>query len=146
MRLIQRNKAATYAASPVLADRQAEAYLGKGELPVGVGFLDVPPGLIARRRAVWLVPSYRAHAELNCFLVSTDFYQVNEDPLAAVRSPIYCYYSESAKTHYLGRVNEADAKDAKLGAERALLPLIEGLHDPIELQCLRFVGRVIAAC
>jgi hypothetical protein len=143
MRLIQRNKAATYAASPVLADRQAEAYLGKGELPVGVGFLEVPPGLIARRRAVWLVPSYRAHAELNCFLVSTDFYQVNEDPLAAVRSPIYCYYSESARTHYLGRINEADAK---LGTERVLLPLIQGLHDPIELQGLRSIGRVIAAC
>jgi hypothetical protein len=142
VKTIIRNSDRTYSACPVLSDSAVRQYLKNGEVPPGASYIEVPPNKIIRSRGVWLTPSYRAHDACRTFLISTDAYEINPDDLGAVRTQIYCYYSENSGVHYLGRINEADSKR---GEPKALLPLIEGLHDPLLLSDLQYTGRVIAA-
>lgn len=141
--IVWRNHEKTYSACPVLSDAAAREYLRTGALPdTGVHYIEVPPTKIIRKRGVWLTLSYRAHTEATAFLISADVYEMNVDVLEAIRSQIYCYYSEVAGIHYLGRMNYAAEKE---GAPKALLPLIAGLHAAIPLTDLVYTGRVIAA-
>lgn len=137
-----RNNEKTYTACPILTDDCARAYLADGVTPADVNYLDVPPNKIIRNRGVWLTTSYRAHDEATMFLVSADMYEMNVDPLEAVRSQIYCYFSEKTGIHYIGRLNLAEQRE---GAPAALLPLLEGLHAPIPLAAMDCSGRVVAA-
>jgi len=139
----KRNREATYSACPVLADADVEAFLTDGTLPIDPSFFEAPPWIVVRNRGFWLKMSYKAHVDATLLLISTDPYVMNVDPLEGMRSKIFCYYSDNSCTHYLGRINEQDAHN---GAERALLPLIDGIHDPLPLSVLTYRGRVVAAC
>ncbi len=140
-----RNHEKTYSACPVLSDNSVQAYLRSGELPADTRHIGVPATKIIRNRGFWLNPSYRCHTEATVFLVSTDVYAMNADDLAAVRSQIFCYYSESAKTHYIGRIQSADTDAVDSATTKTLAPLIPDLHSPIPLSDLLYVGRIIAA-
>lgn len=136
-----RNQERCYAACPILHDEQIEAYLNSGEVPSGAAYLEVPQTKIVRRRGFWLRPHHRMHHTAALFLISTDVYAMNEDDHAELRDQIYCYRSQRANTAYLGRVEEADCRHKTLSA------LIEGLHEPLDIQAcnLIYVGRVISA-
>jgi len=141
MMQVMRNLAASRAACPILDDEQIEAYLHRGDVPTGAAYIEVPPTKIIRHRGFWLRPHHRMHHTAALFLISTDVYAMNEDEHAGRRDQIYCYRSTQANTAYLGRVDEVDCR------HKTLSPLIEGLHDPLDIQAcsLVYVGRVISA-
>jgi hypothetical protein len=141
---IFRNHDKTYSACPVLTDTAAQDYLRNGTIPDGgAHYVEVPPGKIIRHRGVWLTPSYQAHAAAKMFLISTDVYEMNVDPLEAVRSQIFCYFSSKSKTHFIGRMNLFEQQG---GAPKVLVPLlVDRLNSPMLLTDLAYTGRVIAA-
>lgn len=136
-----KNPRACYSACPILTDQEIAPYLAKGQIPANPEYLEVPPGKVIRKRGFWLRPSVRMHHAAVLFLVSTDVYAMNEDDHAELREQIYCYRSPQANTAYLGRAEEVNC------CHRTLFPLLEGLHDPLDIQAYRlvYVGRVIAA-
>ncbi|GLK89997.1 hypothetical protein [Pseudomonas turukhanskensis] len=138
MNLNWRNSDKTYAACPVLTDCDVAGYVKNGSLPADRHYLEVPAMKVVRNRGFWLKPSYRCHADATVFLVSTDAYEMNSDALEGMRGGVYCFFSEKSGVHYLGRVNRQSSGGV-------LLSLIEGLHDPLVLHDLNYLGRVIAA-
>lgn len=138
---IKNNLDARYTACPILDDDQIEAYLSRGDVPTGAAYIEVPPTKVVRKRGFWLRPHHRMHHAATLFLISTDVYAMNEDDHAERRDQIYCYRSVRATTAYLGRVETLDCR------HKTLSPLIEGLHDPLDIQAcsLVYVGRVISA-
>jgi hypothetical protein len=141
MMLLMRNLDVCYTACPILDDEQIEAYINRGEAPTGAAYIEVPPTKVIRQRGFWLRPHHRMRHTAALFLISTDVYAMNEDDHAERRDRIYCYRSAHANTAYLGRVETLDCR------HKSLSPLIEGLHDPLDIQAcsLVYVGRVIAA-
>lgn len=141
MMKLMRNMDACRIACPILDDAQIEAYLSRGDVPNGAAYIEVPPTKIVRQRGFWLRPHHRMHHTAALFLISTDVYAMNEDDHAERRDQIYCYRSVQANTAYLGRVETLDCR------HKSLSPLIEGLHDALDVQAcsLVYVGRVIAA-
>lgn len=139
--IVMRNFDACASACPILDDEQIEAYLNRGDVPTGAAYLEVPPTKVVRQRGFWLRPHHRMHHTAALFLISTDVYAMNEDDHAERRDQIYCFRSATAKTAYLGRIDEMDCRHITLS------PLIKGLHDPLDIQAcsLVYVGRVIAA-
>lgn len=136
-----RNQERTYSACPILGDEQIECYLNSGELPRGVCYMAVPQSKVVRKRGFWLRPNHRTHHTAMLFLISTDMHAMNVDDLAEQRDQIYCYRSPNSGTAYLGRVDEVESR------RKVLSPLIEGLHQPFDIQApgLVNVGRVISA-
>lgn len=59
--------------------------------------------------------------------------------LKGQRSSIYCYFSEISGISYIGRIVSRE------DYARALVPLIADLHEPLALDELCYLGRVIAA-
>lgn len=141
MNRVMRNSDRTYSGCPIITDVDIEAYLKEGHLPGGVEYQEVPPGKVVRQRGFWLRPGHRMHHTANIFLISTDVYAMNVDDFAAQRDQIYCYRSPANKTAYLGRVESVSDQ------HRFLTPLLEGLHEPFDIEGtgLVYVGRVIAA-
>lgn len=141
MMKLMRNIDACRIACPILDDAQIEAYLSRGDVPNCAAYIEVPPTKIVRQRGFWLRPHHRMHHTASLFLISTDVYAMNEDDHAERRDQIYCYRSALANTAYLGRVETLDCR------HKSLSPLIEGLHDALDVQAcsLVYVGRVIAA-
>lgn len=138
---VVRNKHRTRSGCPVISDAHIAAYLADGELLDDAEYLEIPPGKIVRQNGFWLRPHCRMHHTAILFLISTDAYAMNVDDHAEYRDQIYCYRSEKANTAYLGRVEHVSAQ------HRVFTPLIEGLHEPLDIQeaGLIYVGRVIAA-
>ena len=138
---VRLNINACRAACPILDDEQIEAYLSRGDVPIGAAYIEVPPTKVVRKRGFWLRPHHRMHHAAPLILISTDVYAMNEDDHAERRDQIYCYRSSGTDTAYLGRV-ELDER-----GRRTLTPLMYGLHDPFEVEAagLTYVGRVISA-
>ena len=135
------NKEATYGACPILNDASVLKYLSSGTLEPGATYSQVPPGKIVRNRGFWLKPSYRPHHAASLFLVSTDSPAMNADELHESRLPIFCYYAETSKVFYLGRIGSSS--DDQPG--KCLTPIIVDEFPPIPLGQLRYIGKVIAA-
>ncbi len=138
---VMRNNQKTRSGCPVISDAHIAAYLSDGELQADTEYLEIPPGKIVRQHGFWLRPQHRMHHTAVLFLISTDVYAMNVDEHAEQRDQIYCYRSPQAKTAYLGRVEHVSNE------HRIFTPLIEGLHDPLDIDeaGLLYVGRVIAA-
>lgn len=137
----ERNIEATQTACPVIPDVGVTAYLREGTVPAGAGYILVPPGKILRKRAFWLLPSYRAHPVASLFLISTDSFSMNEDTASVDRPAQFCYYSAKSKTCYLGSLEKVEGDNGAL----LLAPIIADQFPKLSIRELVYVGHVVAS-
>ncbi|MDH4602503.1 MULTISPECIES: hypothetical protein [Pseudomonas syringae group] len=134
-----RNTDKTHGACPILAEGEVQAYLLDGSAPESALYLAVPTGKIVRRRGFWLTPSSIFHHGTTCFLISTDVYAMNTDELENERQQVFCYSTQDLKTFYIGWINDCDLVESRI-----LRPLIDDLFPDLNVDQLRYIGRVIA--
>ena len=132
------NSERTRSGCPILSDELVSSYLSGETGKNAFKCLPAPPGVVLVRKAFWLSPKTRFHSDATLFLISTDLPGMQEEPFPKSRTPLYCYYSPRAETHFIGTLKHSTCGDY-------LVSLMADLHPDIPLTDLRYVGRVLVA-
>ncbi|RMN17105.1 hypothetical protein ALQ64_03145 [Pseudomonas cannabina] len=64
---------------------------------------------------------------------------MNTDELENERQQVFCYSTQDLKTFYIGWINDCDLVESRI-----LRPLIDDLFPDLNVDQLRYIGRVIA--